>query len=39
MVKRIKKKDVEEIEAEMDRDLGLEAPKEEETEKELRYIG
>lgn len=39
MVKRIKKKEAEKIEAEMDQELGLDAPKEECVEKDLRYIG
>jgi len=38
MVKKIKKRDVEEIEAEMNKELGIDVPKED-TEKELRYIG
>lgn len=38
MIKKIKKKEAEEIEAEMDKELGLDIPQED-AEKELKYIG
>jgi len=39
MVKKIKRREVENIEAEMNKELGLESSKEEDIEKELKYIG